>query len=129
MSFKNELLIEANKFRTNPKSIEQRVQTFRLGLSRLRARDPFLLEIDAFISSLNDLKPMPPLKLNEVLSKAAEKQVEVFSRDEAYFDNKKEQDEKILLTKINCFLTQLAIAWIIANPDCSTTILGESQVS
>ena len=90
MSFKEQLLSEANKFRTNPKSIEQRVQTFRLGLSRLRARDPFLLEIDAFISSLNDLKPMPPLKLNEVLSKAAEKQVEVFSRDEAYFDNKKE---------------------------------------
>ena len=99
MSFKDGLLIEANKFRTNPKSIEQRVQTFRLGLSRLRARDPFLLEIDAFISSLNDIKPMPPLKLNEVLSKAAEKQVEVFSRDEAYFDNKKEQDEKLLKLK------------------------------
>ena len=35
-------------------------------------------------------KANAPLKLNEVLSKAAEKQVEVFSRDEAYFDNKKE---------------------------------------
>ena len=90
MSFKDELLIEANKFRTNPKSIELHVQNFRLGLSRLRPRDPFLLEIDAFISSLNDIKPMPPLKLNEVLSKAAEKQVEEFSRDETYFDNKKE---------------------------------------
>ena len=53
------LLIEANKFRTNPKSIELHVQNFRLGLSRLHARDPFLLEIDAFISSLNDIKPMP----------------------------------------------------------------------
>ena len=59
MSFKDELLIEANKFRINPKSIELHVQNFRLGLSRLHARDPFLLEIDAFISSLNDIKPMP----------------------------------------------------------------------
>ena len=90
MSFKDELLIEANKFCTNPKSIELHVQNFRLGLSHLRPRDPFLLEIDAFISSLNDIKPMTSLKLNEVLSKAAEKQVEAFSRDEAYFDNKKE---------------------------------------
>ena len=71
-------------------------------LSRLHARDPFLLEIDAFISSLNDIKPMTPFKLNEVLSKAAEKQVEVFSRDEAYFDNKKEQDEKLLKIKRYC---------------------------
>ena len=59
MSFKDEFLIEANKFHINPKSIELHVQNFRLGLSRLRARDPFLLEIDAFISSLNDIKPMP----------------------------------------------------------------------
>ena len=73
MSFKDELLIEANKFHTNPKSTELHVQNFHFGLSRLRARDPFLLEIDAFISSLNDIKPMTPFKLNEVLSKAAEK--------------------------------------------------------
>jgi Ca2+-binding EF-hand superfamily protein len=87
MSFKDQVLVEINKFRTQPKSIEQRLQTFRLGLSRLRARDPFLLEIDAFISSLNNLKPMPPLVLNEVLSKSAEKQVEIFSRDETSYDS------------------------------------------
>ena len=87
MSFKDKVLVELNKFRTQPKSIEQRVQTFRLGLSRLRARDPFLLEIDAFISSLNDLKAMPPLVLNEVLSKSAEKQVEIFSRDEDSYNS------------------------------------------
>ena len=86
-SFKDKLFSEINKFRTNPKSIEQRVQTFRLGLSRLRGRDPFLLEIDAFISSLNDLKPMPPFQLNELLSKAAEKQVEIFSRDEDSYNS------------------------------------------
>ena len=31
--------------------------------------------------------------------------------------------------KFNCSLAQLALAWIIANPDCSTTILGASRIS
>ena len=31
--------------------------------------------------------------------------------------------------KLGCNLAQLAIAWVIANPDCSTTILGASKVS
>ena len=52
-----------------------------------------------------------------------------------YLDNKKEWDEKLLKLKdiaekkLNCTLAQLAIAWILANPDCSTTILGASRVS
>jgi aryl-alcohol dehydrogenase-like predicted oxidoreductase len=52
-----------------------------------------------------------------------------------YMDHKKEWDEKLLKLKeiaekkLNCSLAQLALAWIIANPDCSTTILGASRVS
>ena len=54
---------------------------------------------------------------------------------QAYLDKKKEWDEKLLKLKdiaekkLNCSLDQLAIAWIIRNPDCSTTILGASRVS
>ena len=54
---------------------------------------------------------------------------------QAYLDNKKKWDEKLLKLKdiaekkLNCSLAQLALAWIIANPDCSTTILGASRVS
>ena len=54
---------------------------------------------------------------------------------QAYLDNKKVWDEKLLKLKdiaekkLNCSLAQLALAWIIANPDCSTTILGASRVS
>ena len=46
-----------------------------------------------------------------------------------YLDNKKEWDDKLLKLKdiaekkLGCNLAQLAIAWVIANPDCSTTIL------
>ena len=52
-----------------------------------------------------------------------------------YLDHKKEWDDKLLKLKeiaekkLNCSLAQLALAWIIANPDCSTTILGASRVS
>ena len=52
-----------------------------------------------------------------------------------YLDNKKEWDEKLLKLKdiaekkLNCNLAQLALAWVIANPDCSTTILGASRIS
>ena len=48
---------------------------------------------------------------------------------------KKEWDEKLIkLTKLakeklNCSLTTLAIAWVIANPDVSTVLLGASKVS
>jgi Ca2+-binding EF-hand superfamily protein len=87
MSFSEKVLDEMNKFRTRPKSIEQILQTFKLGLSRLRARDPFINEIEAFISTLGVLKPMPPLQLNEELSKAALSQIELFSRDEEHYQN------------------------------------------
>ena len=52
-----------------------------------------------------------------------------------YLDNKSGWDEKLLKlkdiaeNKLNCSLAQLALAWVIANPDCSTTILGASKTS
>ena len=52
-----------------------------------------------------------------------------------YLDHKKEWDEKLLKLKdiaekkLNCSLAQLALAWILANPDVSTIILGASRVS
>ena len=51
-----------------------------------------------------------------------------------YEKNKKIWDEKLLKikdiaeNKLNCSLTQLAIAWVICNPDVSTCILGASKV-
>ena len=54
---------------------------------------------------------------------------------QAYLDNKKDWDDKLLKLKeiaekkLNCSLAQLALAWIVINPDCSTTILGASRVS
>lgn len=52
-----------------------------------------------------------------------------------YFKNKKEVDNKlsqlkdICENKLSCSLAQLAVAWVIANPDVSTCILGASKGS
>ena len=49
-----------------------------------------------------------------------------------YFKNKKEFDDKLIslktiADKYNCTLAQLALAWVIANPDVSCCILGASK--
>jgi voltage-dependent potassium channel beta subunit len=52
-----------------------------------------------------------------------------------YFAHKKEIDDKLRKLKdlaekkLNCTLAQLSIAWIIANPDISTVILGSTKMS
>ena len=49
-----------------------------------------------------------------------------------YFKNKKEFDEKLIMLKTiaekyNCTLAQLALGWVVANPDVSCCILGASK--
>ena len=39
---------------------------------------------DVFISSLNNLKTMPQLQLNEIISKSAEKYVQIFSSEKIH---------------------------------------------
>ena len=89
MSFSEQVFDEMNKFRTRPKSIEQILQTFKLGLSRLRSRDPFINEIEAFISTLEVMKQMPPLEINEDLCKSAQSQIDAFANDEENYQNYK----------------------------------------
>ena len=51
-----------------------------------------------------------------------------------YFDKKPEWDAKLnklseICKKLNCTLAQLAIAWVIVNPDVSTSIMGATKIS
>ena len=52
-----------------------------------------------------------------------------------YLDHKKEWDDKLIKLKeiaekkLNCTLAQLALAWILVNPDVTSVILGASRVS
>ena len=55
-----------NKFREEPQSIQQIIEILRRGISRLRAKDPFLNEIDEFLQELKSIKPM---KKNIIVTK------------------------------------------------------------
>ena len=56
--FEEVVFKEINKFREEPQSIQQKIEILRKGLSRLRAKDPFLNEIDNFLHDLKSIKPM-----------------------------------------------------------------------
>ena len=85
--FGQQVVEEINKFRNEPKSIEKKLEVFKRGLSRLRAKDPFIKEIDNFIVDCNNMKKMQKLTVNPILCEAAQNQIEAFSRDEDSYDN------------------------------------------
>ena len=76
--FAENVIKELNKFRSNPKSIQHQCEVIRKGFSRIRAGDPFLNEIDYFLKTLDTMKQLPTLEINEVLSTAARKELPNF---------------------------------------------------
>ena len=93
--FSSGVLNEINKFRENPLSVEKRLQSFKLGLSRLRANDPFIREIENFIHDLGNLRKNPPLELNDTLCEAAQGQLSEFTSDPEAYKNYREGDELV----------------------------------
>ena len=93
--FASGVLTEINKFRENPLSVEKRLQSFKLGLSRLRANDPFIKEIENFIRDLGSLRKNPPFELNDDLCKAAQSQIDEFSKDPEAYKNYRSADELV----------------------------------
>ena len=95
--FVNQLLSEINKFRADPSEITKSCELVKKGMSRINGKDPFLKEIDKFISEIQDLPEMNQLTLNPTLTKIAEEQVKEFINNEKYVQWKKGKDlEKIL---------------------------------
>ena len=93
-NFAQEVIKEINKFRGNPKSIQHRCELIRKGLSRLRGDDPFLKDIDAFVSELKSIKPLPQLKYSVSLSESAKKELPNFRGSESYQKIKRGNDIK-----------------------------------
>ena len=93
--FANGVFNEINKFRENPLSVEKRLQSFKLGLSRLRANDPFIREIENFIKDLGNLRKNPPLELNDTLCEAAQSQLDEFARDAETYKNYRSGDDLV----------------------------------
>ena len=91
--FAGGVLSEINKFRENPLSVEKRLQSLKLGLSRLRANDPLIREIENFFMDLGNLRKNPPFELNDTLCEAAQSQLDEFVRNPEGYKNYKSGEE------------------------------------
>jgi len=91
--FANRIFTELNKFSENPKSFEKYIQSFKKSLSRVRANDPFIKEIENFICDLNSIKNIPPFELNDTLCNVAQSQLNEFSKDPYEYKNYRSADE------------------------------------
>ena len=80
--FEKEILSEINSFRENPKSIQHQIEVLAKGISRLRAKDPFLKEIEDFIRGIDRIPKMKPLSLNKSLCQVAREEVKRYCRNE-----------------------------------------------
>ena len=79
--FEKGILSSINSFRENPCSIQHQIEVLQKGISRLRPNDPFLKEIDTFISSINTLPKMNQLSINKTLSQIAREEVKKYIRN------------------------------------------------
>lgn len=86
MKFEKDIFSNLNTFRQNPKSIQHQIEVLRKGISRLKPNDPFLKEIDSFVSTLDKIQKMSPLNLNHTLSQIAREEVKKYSRNESTYN-------------------------------------------
>ena len=85
-NFEKEILYEINSFRENPKSIQHQIEVLGKGISRLRAKDPFLKEIEDFIKSIDRIPKMKPLSLNKTLCQVTREEVKKYCRNESTYN-------------------------------------------
>ena len=84
--FEKDILLEINSFRQNPKSIQHQIEVLAKGISRLRAKDPFLKEIEEFIRTIDRIPKMGPLSLNKSLCQVAREEVKKYCRNESAYN-------------------------------------------
>ena len=84
--FEKDIISEINSFRQNPKSIQHQIEVLQKGISRLRAKDPFLKEIDDFIRTIDRIPRMQPLALNRSLCQVAREEVKKYTRNESSYN-------------------------------------------
>jgi len=92
--FAKSVLDELNKFRTSPKSIQHQCEVIRKGFSRIKAGDPFLNEIDFFVKELDNMKQLPVLEFNEILSEAAKRELPSFRGNKGYLKYRRSDSVK-----------------------------------
>ena len=84
--FEKDIFSEINSFRVNPKSVQHQIEVLAKGISRLKAKDPFLKEIEDFIRTIDRIPKMKPLSLNNSLCQVAREEVKKYCRNESGYN-------------------------------------------
>jgi len=84
--FEKDILTNVNSFRINPQSIQHQIEVLHRGISRFKANDPFLLEIEAFLKTISSIPKMNPVVINKDLCNVAASEVKKYAKDEKNYN-------------------------------------------
>ena len=80
--FEKDILINVNSFRKNPQSIQHQIEVLHRGISRFKANDPFLLEIEDFLKTITSIPKMQTVVINKALCDVAASEVKKYAKNE-----------------------------------------------
>jgi Ca2+-binding EF-hand superfamily protein len=92
--FREDLLIELNKFRKDPSSVVKRLELGKLGISRMSNVEAFSKSLDELIAKLKRLDSLPSFLPSPGLCKAAERTLDLVAKN-LYSANGKDLESKL----------------------------------
>ena len=84
--FEKDILNNVNTFRRNPQGIKHQIEVLHRGISRFKANDPFLLEIEDFLKTLPNIPKMQPVVINKTLCDVAASEVKKYAKNEEAYN-------------------------------------------
>ena len=84
--FEKGILTNVNSFRKNPQGIKHQIVVLHRGISRFKANDPFLLEIEDFLKTIGNIPKMQPVVINKTLCDVAASEVKKYAKNEETYN-------------------------------------------
>ena len=84
--FEKGILTNVNSFRKNPQGIKHQIEVLHRGISRFKANDPFLLEIEDFLKTIGNIPKMQPVVINKTLCDVASSEVKKYAKNEETYN-------------------------------------------
>ena len=84
--FEKGILTNVNSFRKNPQGIKHQIEVLHRGISRFKANDPFLLEIEDFLKTIGNIPKMQPVVINKTLCDVAASEVKKYAKNEETYN-------------------------------------------
>ena len=84
--FEKGILTNVNSFRKNPQGIKHQIEVLHRGISRFKANDPFLLEIENFLKTIGNIPKMQPVVINKALCDVAASEVKKYAKNEETYN-------------------------------------------